>query len=104
MRSKKAQVEVEKIIQEDLKKEKKLRIVRESVIVFFGTIAIIGFIVSFYFFMQMIDTWSVTGNVIGIEEGNFYGIIIVVIVSLLGSILAVTWFRKFRKDYMEYKT
>ncbi len=104
MKSKKAQLDVEKIIQDDLKKQTRLRIIRGSAVVFFGTIAIIGFVISFYFFIQMTDVGSVTGNVIGIKEGNFYGIIILVMISLLGSILAIVWFRKFRKDFIEHRT
>ena len=79
------------------------RIFRESIIAFFGTLSIIGFIVSFYFLMQMTDNLSVTGNVTGIEEGNFYGIIFVVLFSFIVSVSAIIWFRKHRKDYHNHR-
>jgi uncharacterized membrane protein len=88
----------------DETKREKTRLLRQSFVAFFGTIAIIGFAVSFYFFMNMADVSSVTGNVIGIKEGNFYGILILLFVCLVGALLAILWFRKFRKKYLEHRT
>ena len=80
-------------IARDLEKERKKRVFRRFLIVFSGTISIIGFIVSIYFLIEYGIGGSVTGSVIGNAEGNVYGLVIVSVLFLIWSVRTILWSR-----------
>jgi len=84
----------QKEIESAEKKEIRKKIAKEFLIVFSGTISIIGFIVSTVFLIQMSIENNLTGRVIGNGEGNIYGLIILSILCLLWAIQMLLWFRK----------
>lgn len=59
-----------------------------------GLIAIIGFSVAFIILSAGIFSNRLTGRVIDIDEGNLYGIILIVFLLLIASIAALKYLRK----------
>jgi len=90
-------------------REKRREIRREIVrqmtlqnsVVFFGSICVVGFIVSLYVLVEM--AVRIFNGSAGISFGNILGLIIVVILSFFISLGSLIWFRKYRKDFFSYK-
>jgi hypothetical protein len=82
-----------KINQEIIKDEEKEKRRREIFTIFFGVISVFGFIISLGFLTSMVINGSITGRLIGSNEGNVYGLIIVVIISLIWSMQSLVWFK-----------
>jgi hypothetical protein len=90
------------IIESEEKENRKLEI-RRFFIVFTGSIAIMSFIISLVFFIQMTVSGYVVGKVIAMDfinvEGNVYGLLIITIISLIWTVQMLIWFKKLiRKD------
>ena len=83
-----------KELAKEQERRRKRQIFIENAVMFFGMISVAGFVVSLIFSLEVAITGRITGNVIGAQEGNLYGFIIVMAVSLLISLSVVLWFRK----------
>lgn len=75
-------------------RQRKRQIFIENAVMFFGMVAVAGFVMSLALMMNMAVEGRITGQVIGIGEGNLYGLIIVMFISLVFSLSVVLWFRK----------
>ena len=86
--------ELRKVIVKDMAKQ--------NAVVFFGTISIIGSIVTLTLLMQMAMHVE-SSNMIRLDEGDIYGLVFIMVMLLTLSVSSIFWFRKFRGEYLEHR-
>ncbi|MBD3252940.1 hypothetical protein GF386_04365 [Candidatus Pacearchaeota archaeon] len=85
----------------DLRREIVRQMTLQNSVVFFGSICVVGFIVSLYFLIEM-AVRSFNGSS-GISFGDIIGMIIIVSLSFFVSVGSLMWFKKYRKDFFSYR-
>jgi len=71
-------------------------------LVFFGSLAIVGFVVTLYFLIEMIVVSQQTVGII--NEEYIYGFLIATVISFVISVITIWWYGKFRKKYLKHET
>ncbi|MFA5855871.1 MAG: hypothetical protein WC867_00805 [Candidatus Pacearchaeota archaeon] len=84
---------IKKILEEDTKPKKKLGFMRVGVYLFF-ILTLVGLLISFIFLRDI----TISGNLIGIKEGNLYGLMVILIFFIVWTFLMVEWFKRSNKD------
>ncbi len=79
-------------------KDNRKREIYRFFIVFTGTISIISLIISMFFFTQVTTSGYLAGRVVEnnfiSSEGNVYGLIIIVLISLAWTVQMLIWYKR----------
>ena len=87
-----------------LRKNKQLsdEIVRQKAIkvgfVFFGTICIVGFIICLGLLIEGLIFSNASSGVVGLDLGYLWGFVILIFISLSGSVIAILWLKFTEKE------
>jgi hypothetical protein len=95
--------EIIKVKKDEFKTEIVRRKAKKVSFVFFGSMAITGFIISLITLIDMIVFASRTVGIF-VSEGYLYGLLILVVASFIAIILLLSWYAKFKRDYLAHKT